>query len=117
MFLLLWGTFLTVCSQLVSPVVSWLVSLTCSITEYELELRQEIRDMRRELAKTSMQVLYRVITSTLIQGHSSSVVQDQFAVYAKTERKINKLTEKLQSVTTARSVQFSKVRQCSINIA
>ena len=71
MFLLLWGTFLTVCSQLVSPVVSWLVSLTCSITEYELELRQEIRDMRRELAKTSMQVQYRVITITLIQGHPS----------------------------------------------
>ena len=44
-------------------------------------------------------------------------MQDQFAVYAKTERKINKLTEKLQSVTTARSVQFSKVRDCSINIA
>ena len=64
MFLLLWGTFLTVCSQLVSPVVSWLVSLTCSITEYELELRQEIRDMRRELARTSMQVQYRVITIT-----------------------------------------------------
>ena len=64
MFLLLWGTFLTVCSQLVSPVVSWLVSLTCSITEYELQLRQEIRDMRRELARTSMQVQYRVITIT-----------------------------------------------------
>ena len=41
-------------------------------------------------------------------------MQDQFAVYAKTERKINKLTEKLQSVTTARSVQFSKVRHCSL---
>ena len=67
MFLLLWGTFLTVCSQLVSPVVSWLVSLTCSITEYELQLRQEIRDMRRELARTSMQVQYRVITITLIR--------------------------------------------------
>ena len=58
-----------------------------------------------------------------VQGHhsrtctGSSVVQDQFAVYAKTERKINKLTEKLQSVTTARSVQFSKVRDCSTNNA
>ena len=78
MFLLLWGTFLTVCSQLVSPVVSWLVSLTCSITEYELELRQEIRDMRRELAKTSMQVQYRVITITPIQGHPSCRTSSQY---------------------------------------
>ena len=44
-------------------------------------------------------------------------MQDQFAVYAKTERKINKLTEKLQSVTTARSVQFSKVRDYLIKLA
>ena len=84
MFLLLWGTFLTVCSQLVSPVVSWLVSLTCSITEYELELRQEIRDMRRELAKTSMQVQYRVITITSVTyrvihraGPVRSICQDR----------------------------------------
>jgi len=35
-------------------------------------------------------------------------MQDQFAVYAKTERKINKLTEKLTNCTSARSVQYSK---------
>ena len=88
MYLLLWGTALTVCSQLVKPVVNFLLNMTCTITEYEINLRNEIRDLRKELSRISM--------------------QDQFAVYAKTERKINKLTEKLGGVTQARSVQFSK---------
>ena len=88
MFLLVWGTVLTLCSQLISPLVTSLLTITCSITEYELQLREEIRDLRRELSKISM--------------------QDQFSVYAKTERKINKLTEKLEACTSARSVQYSK---------
>ena len=88
MFLLFWGIFLTLCNQLVSSLVNFLLNLTCTITEYEVDLRKEIRDLRKELSKISM--------------------QDQFAVYAKTERKINKLTEKLTNCTTARSVQYSK---------
>ena len=88
MFLLLWGSFLTACSQLVSPLVTFLLGLTCTITDYELDLRAEIRDMRKALSEISM--------------------QDEFALYAKTERKINKLTEKLQTCTSARSVQYSK---------
>ena len=72
MYLLLWGTALTVCSQLVKPVVNFLLNMTCTITEYEINLRNEIRDLRKELSRISM--------------------QDQFAVYAKTERKINKLS-------------------------
>ena len=88
MYLLLWGTTLTLCSQLVRPVVNFLLQLTCTITEYEINLRTEIRELRKELSRISM--------------------QDQFAVYAKTERKINKLSEKLGGVTQARSVQFSK---------
>ena len=88
MYLLLWGSVLTASSQLVSPLVTFLLGLTCTITDYELNLRAEIRDMRKELASISM--------------------QDQFAVYAKTERKINKLTEKLEACTSARSVQYSK---------
>ena len=88
MFLLLWGSFLTACSQLVSPLVTFLLGLTCTITDYELDLRAEIRDMRKALSEISK--------------------QDEFALYAKTERKINKLTEKLQTCTSARSVQYSK---------
>lgn len=88
MYLLLWGSLLSACSQLVSPLVTFLLGLTCTITDYELNLRAEIRDMRKELSKISM--------------------QDEFAAYAKTERKINKLTEKLSSCTSARSVQYSK---------
>ena len=89
MFLLFWGSFMTICSQCISPTVNFLLNLTCTITDYELKLRGEIRDLRKELSKISM--------------------QDQFAVYAKTERKINKLTEKLTNCTSARSVQYSKV--------
>ena len=95
MYLLIWGTFLTICSQLVSPLVNFLLNLTCTITDYEVKLREDIRDLRKELSKISM--------------------QDQFAVYAKTERKINKLTEKLQNCTNARSVQYSKVRISDIS--
>ena len=67
MFLLVWGSFLTACSQLVSPLVTFLLGLTCTITEYELNLRAEIRDQRKELANISM--------------------QDQFAAYAKMDKK------------------------------
>ena len=88
MFLLLWGSFLAVCSQLVAPLVKLLLHFTCNITEYEVELRRNIKDLRKELAKISM--------------------QDEFALYAKTERKINKLFDKLKSCTSARSVQCSK---------
>jgi len=88
MYLLLWGSFLSLCWLLVSPLVKLLISLTCNITEYEISLRKSIRDLKKDLSKISM--------------------QDQFALYAKTERKINKLTEKLSNCTSARSVQVSK---------
>ena len=35
-------------------------------------------------------------------------MQDEFALYAKIERKVNKLTDKLTTCTSARSVQVSK---------
>jgi len=88
MYLLLWGSFLSVCSILVAPLVRLLIYLTCSVSEYEISLRKSIKDMKVELSKISM--------------------QDEFALYAKTERKINKLTQKLSSCTGARSVQVSK---------
>merc|ERR1711909_6150 len=50
--------------------------------------RKNIKDIKKELSKISM--------------------QDQFALYAKTERKMNKLNDKLANCTSARSVQVSK---------
>eukprot|EP00092_Neocalanus_flemingeri_P005104 GFUD01005488.1.p2 GENE.GFUD01005488.1~~GFUD01005488.1.p2 ORF type:complete len:177 (+),score=62.84 GFUD01005488.1:68-598(+) len=88
MYLLLWGSFLSLCSILVSPLVKLLIHFTCNISQYEISLRKSIRDMKKDLSKISM--------------------QDQFALYAKTERKINKLSAKLSSCTSARSVQLSK---------
>ena len=88
MYLLLWGSFLSLCSLMVSPFVKLLLYWTCSISEYEISLRKSIKDTKKELSKISM--------------------QDQFSLYAKTERKINKLSDKLTSCTSARSVQVSK---------
>ena len=88
MYLLLWGSFLSLCSVLVSPLVKLILHLTCNITEYEISLRKSIRDMEKELSKISM--------------------QDEFALYAKTERKIAKLSAKLSSCSSARAVQLSK---------
>jgi len=88
MFLLLWGSLLSLSSTLVAPISKLLVSLTCNITEYELELRRNLKEVKADLAKISM--------------------MDEFAQYAKTERKINKLTEKLSQCSSARSLQASK---------
>ena len=61
MFLLLWGSVLSLSSTLVAPISKYiitcqhlkstfliarlLVSLTCNITEYELELRRNLKDV------------------------------------------------------------------------
>ena len=88
MYLLLWGSFLSVCSLVISSLVKLLIYLTCGISDYEITLRKNIKDIKKELSKISM--------------------QDQFALYAKTERKMNKLNDKLANCTSARSVQVSK---------
>ena len=64
MFLLLWGSLLSLSSTLVAPISKYiltnfsmnlyfpairlLVSLTCNITEYELELRRSLKEVIRE---------------------------------------------------------------------
>ena len=88
MYLLLWGSFLSLCSMMVAPLVKLLIYWTCNISEYEIDLRKKIKDIKKDLSKISM--------------------QDEFAVYAKTERKMNKLTDKLTACNSARSVQVSK---------
>ena len=88
MYLLVWGSFLSICSMAVAPCVKFLLYLTCSISDYEIDLRKNIKDAKKELSKMSM--------------------QDEFAQYAKTERKINKMSDKLSACSSARSVQVSK---------
>jgi len=65
-----------------------LVSITCDITEYELQLRKDIKEMKKELSSISM--------------------MDEFAQYAKTERRINKLQAKLQQCSSARCSTHSQ---------
>jgi hypothetical protein len=90
MYLLLWGSFLTLCSTLISPLVDILVHISCSITDYEIQLSRDIRQLRKELKEISM--------------------MDEFATYAKTERKINKMKEKLSQCASGRTVQRTKAR-------
>jgi len=88
MFLLLWGIFLTIMSTLISPITQFLVSISCTITEYEIEVRKEIKNLKQELSEISM--------------------MEEFASYARTERKINQLEEKLVSFSSGRKIQSNK---------
>ena len=74
MYLLLWGTFLSLCSILISPLVELLIYISCTITDYERQLCQDIRILKQELSQISM--------------------VDEFSEYARTERKINKHRKK-----------------------
>jgi hypothetical protein len=47
MFLLLWGVLLTALASLVAPLAAYLVALTSGITDYEIQLRKEIRDLKK----------------------------------------------------------------------
>jgi hypothetical protein len=53
MFLLLWGALLTSLASMVAPLVAHLVTLTCGITDYEIQLRKEIRDLKKVITGTS----------------------------------------------------------------
>nr|XP_023700810.1 tail-anchored protein insertion receptor WRB [Paramormyrops kingsleyae] len=58
--------------------------------EHELEMRMEIQDMKKELSSISM--------------------MDEFARYARLERKINKMTDKLKSLVKSRAAYQAKVK-------
>ena len=47
MFLLIWGAVLTSLASIVAPLVAYLVTLTCGITDYEIQLRKEILDLKK----------------------------------------------------------------------
>ena len=72
MFLLLWGSLLSLSSTLVAPISKYiltnfyinlyfpairlLVSLTCNITEYELELRRSLKEVKSPSLPKSDQI-------------------------------------------------------------
>ncbi|KAM4701684.1 guided entry of tail-anchored proteins factor 1 [Discoglossus pictus] len=58
--------------------------------EQELQMRSEIQNMKKELSSFSM--------------------MDEFARYARLERKINKMTDKLKTHVKARTAQLSKIK-------
>ncbi|XP_063303261.1 guided entry of tail-anchored proteins factor 1 [Pelobates fuscus] len=58
--------------------------------EQEYQMRSEIQTMRQELSAISM--------------------MDEFAKYARLERKINKMTDKLKTHVKARSAQLAKIK-------
>ncbi|XP_018604198.2 guided entry of tail-anchored proteins factor 1 [Scleropages formosus] len=58
--------------------------------EQEMEMRTEIQNLKRELATISM--------------------MDEFARYARLERKINKMTDKLKTHVKMRSAQLAKIK-------
>ncbi|XP_007651732.1 guided entry of tail-anchored proteins factor 1 isoform X5 [Cricetulus griseus] len=58
--------------------------------EQESQMRAEIQDMKQELSTVSM--------------------MDEFARYARLERKINKVTDKLKTHVKARTAQLAKIK-------
>uniref|UniRef100_A0A8C3WGU4 Guided entry of tail-anchored proteins factor 1 n=1 Tax=Catagonus wagneri TaxID=51154 RepID=A0A8C3WGU4_9CETA len=58
--------------------------------EQESQMRAEIQEMRQELSTVNM--------------------MDEFARYARLERKINKMTDKLKTHVKARTAQLAKIK-------
>ncbi|XP_066555720.1 guided entry of tail-anchored proteins factor 1 [Amia ocellicauda] len=73
------------------PTVSSLLSKVLQKdAEQETQMRMEIQDMKQELATISM--------------------MDEFARYARLERKINKMTDKLKTHVKSRTAQLAKIK-------
>jgi len=88
MLLMLWGIVLSTINYFISPLTKYLVNLSAQITDAEIEMIKEIRDLKQRLSELSM--------------------MDEFVAYTKTERKINKLTEKLDLYKSARKTSSDK---------
>ncbi|XP_069045916.1 guided entry of tail-anchored proteins factor 1 [Lepisosteus oculatus] len=73
------------------PTVSSLLSrILQKDAEQETQMRMEIQDMRQELSAISM--------------------MDEFARYARLERRINKMTDKLKTHVKSRTAQLAKIK-------
>ncbi|MCL4135419.1 UNVERIFIED_CONTAM: hypothetical protein GTU68_011822 [Idotea baltica] len=90
MFLIIIGTILG-CGDLITPyIISLILSLTTKESSVELQLRNEIIDLKRQLQTVSM--------------------VDQFPSYAKLQRKINALTTQYKDRTTERRTGAQKAK-------
>ncbi|XP_024782733.3 guided entry of tail-anchored proteins factor 1 isoform X1 [Gorilla gorilla gorilla] len=77
--------------RLKAVVASWLMSRVLQKdAEQESQMRAEIQDMKQELSTVNM--------------------MDEFARYARLERKINKMTDKLKTHVKARTAQLAKIK-------
>jgi hypothetical protein len=47
MILLLWGAILSTLTATVAPLVAYLVRITCGISQYEIQLRKDILDLKK----------------------------------------------------------------------
>ncbi|KAK2118172.1 GET complex subunit get1, partial [Saguinus oedipus] len=65
--------------------------------EQEAQMRAEIQDMKQELSTVNM--------------------MDEFARYARLERKINKMTDKLKTHVKARTAQLAKIKWAALMIS
>ncbi|NP_001006892.1 tail-anchored protein insertion receptor WRB [Xenopus tropicalis] len=89
--LVLSAVFLCNLCKILLPSFSSLVSrLLQEDAEQEYEMRSDIQTMRQELSNISM--------------------MDEFAKYARLERKINKMTDKLKTHVKSRTAQLSKIK-------
>ncbi|XP_053773223.1 guided entry of tail-anchored proteins factor 1 isoform X4 [Desmodus rotundus] len=69
---------------------SWMSRVLQKDAEQESQMRAEIQDMKQELSTVNM--------------------MDEFARYARLERKINKMTDKLKTHVKSRTAQLAKIK-------
>lgn len=96
-FLVLCSVFLcNLMKTLLPSISSFLSKMVQKDAEQESEMRAEIQEMKREQSAISM--------------------MDEFARYARLERKINKMTERLKTHVKSRTAQQAKMKWV-VNIA
>ncbi|TNN69770.1 Tail-anchored protein insertion receptor WRB [Liparis tanakae] len=90
-FLVLGSVFLCNLMKTLLPTISSLLSkMVQKDAEQESEMRVEVQEMKKE--------------------HASINMMDEFARYARLERKINKMTDKLKSHVKSRTAQQAKMK-------
>ncbi|XP_008306685.1 guided entry of tail-anchored proteins factor 1 [Cynoglossus semilaevis] len=90
-FLVLASVFLcNLMKTLLPSISSFLTKMIQKDAEQEIEMRAEIQEMKKEQSSISM--------------------MDEFARYARLERKINKMTDKLKTQVKSRTAQQAKMK-------
>ncbi|KAK6296013.1 hypothetical protein J4Q44_G00337260, partial [Coregonus suidteri] len=90
-FLVLGSVFLCNLFKILLPTISsFLSKVLQNDAEQERDMRAEIQEMKKE--------------------HNSVSMMDEFARYARLERKINKMTDKLKTHVKSRTAQQAKMK-------